>query len=52
MNAFEVIKKILSIILMIAGCAFIGYSVDSHSATSLFVGAGCITAVFYINETT
>ena len=52
MNVFEIIKTILSVVFMIAGCAFIGYAVDSNTATSLFIGGGCIAAVFYLNETT
>ena len=50
MNAFEIIKKFLSLMFMIVGCAFIGYAVDSHTAISLFTGGGCIAAVFYLNE--
>ena len=50
MNEKEILKIIISVALIIAGCLCIGTSLDKKIWTPFCLGIGCIIAVFYMNE--
>lgn len=50
MSEDKIIKMLLSVGLILAGCLCIGASIDKHSWSAFCTGIGCIVSVFYLNE--
>ena len=47
----KIFIKLLNACLIIVGCFLIGYSADKlFSWSAMFLGFGCITAVFYLDD--